>query len=179
MESTDEKRRTGKVAMTALNTARFAALLFTALMLGPAFAHLLELPNKIGLPVEAYFTVQQNYRGWELLGVVVLSAFLSVSTLAVLVRHGRWAYRFALFALLCLLAAHALFWVFTFPANQATANWTSPPADWQALRVQWEYSHAVAAVLDLLAFVAVALAVLADCRAPSRERQRAITSSTD
>lgn len=35
--------------MSLLNTARFLALLFAALALVPAGAHLAELPNKIGL----------------------------------------------------------------------------------------------------------------------------------
>ena len=52
--------------------ALFFALMVTALALGPALAHLLELPNKIALPRDAYFTVQQIYAGWSLLGVVLL-----------------------------------------------------------------------------------------------------------
>ena len=40
----------------------------------PALAHLLELPNKIGLSRDDYLIVQQIYRGWALLGIVVLSA---------------------------------------------------------------------------------------------------------
>ena len=42
---------------------QFLSLLFAALALGPAMAHLLELPNKINLSREDYLTVQQNYRG--------------------------------------------------------------------------------------------------------------------
>jgi hypothetical protein len=38
---------------TQLNVAHF----LTALCLGPALAHLLELPNKLGLGREDYFTV--------------------------------------------------------------------------------------------------------------------------
>ena len=48
-------------------TLRFLSLFTAAIALGPALAHLLELPAKIGLPREAYFTVQQIYRagpGW-------------------------------------------------------------------------------------------------------------------
>lgn len=35
---------------------RFVALLFAGLALGPALAHLLELPNKIGLSREELFS---------------------------------------------------------------------------------------------------------------------------
>jgi len=37
---------------------RLAAILLTALALVPAGAHLLALPNKIGLPQAGYFVVQ-------------------------------------------------------------------------------------------------------------------------
>lgn len=90
-------------------TARFLALLFAALALAPALAHLLELPNKIGLSRDEYFTVQQIYSGWALLGIVVFGALFSTLALA----------------------------------------------------VQWEYSHAASAVLNLIAFIAVILSVLA------------------
>jgi hypothetical protein len=46
-----------------LNIARFFSLLFVALVLAPALAHLLELPNKIGLSREEYLVVQQIYNG--------------------------------------------------------------------------------------------------------------------
>ena len=57
--------------------AFFVALLASALVLGPALAHVLELPNKIGLPREEYFIVQKAYRGWNqiawVLGVQVVA----------------------------------------------------------------------------------------------------------
>ena len=59
------------------------------------------------------------------------------------------------------LVTQVIFWMFTFPVNQQTRNWTTLPLNWEALRERWEYSHATAAVFDLIAFVAVVLAVLA------------------
>jgi hypothetical protein len=61
----------------AVKLAYFLSLLFAGLAMAPAFAHLLELPNKINLPRDEYFTVQQIYRGWALLGIVVVGALLS------------------------------------------------------------------------------------------------------
>ena len=70
----------------AKNAARFCSLLFVALALGPSLAHLLELPNKIGLPREEYFAVQQIYRGWALLGILVF-AELTATALLVMLPH--------------------------------------------------------------------------------------------
>lgn len=144
-----------------VNVVRFISLLFTALTLAPAMAHLLELPHKIHLPREDYLTVQQIYRGWSLLGIVVIGALLSTLLLTILVRKQRSAFVLTLIALLCLVAAHAVFWTHTYPANQATSNWTVMPSNWQDLRQQWEYSHATGAGLNLGALMALLTGVLA------------------
>ncbi|WP_316978970.1 hypothetical protein [Shumkonia mesophila] len=141
--------------------AYFFAFLFVGLSLGPSLAHLLALPNKIDLPEAAYFTAQAIYRGWALLGVVVVGALASTLTLTILVWRQPAAARWAGLAFLGLAGAQALFWIYTFPANRATANWTTVPPGWEALRTQWEYSHAAGAGLNLLALVALVLSVLA------------------
>ena len=142
-----------------LTRARFFSLLFAALALGPALAHLLELPNKMGLSRADYLTVQQIYRGWALLGVVVFGALLSTLLHALAARGRRREFRAALTAFLCILGTQVVFWVFTFPANQQTSDWTVLPDNWVALRNQWEFSHAVSALLNLGAVVALIYAV--------------------
>jgi uncharacterized membrane protein YkvI len=144
-----------------LKTIYFITLFFVALALGPALAHLLELPNKINLARDDYQTVQQIYRGWALLGVVVAGALLSTLALSVTVRRERKAFVFALVAFLCIVGTQVVFWTYTYPTNEATNNWTMLPENWQELRRQWEYSHATSAGLNLLALVAVILSVLA------------------
>ena len=145
----------------SLAAARFLSLLFAALALAPALAHLLELPNKIGLGAEDYRTVQQNYRGWALLGIVIYGALLSSLALAIIVRRRRAEFVPAVIAFLCLAGTQAIFWIFTFPATQQTLNWTVLPGNWMALRAQWEYSHAASALLNLAALVAL---IVACCR---------------
>jgi hypothetical protein len=97
------------------------------LAMAAGFAHLLELPNKIRLPRDAYLTVQQIYRGWALLGIVVIAAIASTLGLTILVRHERRMFIGTLLALSCLVGTQIIFWVFTYPVNQATANWTVAP----------------------------------------------------
>lgn len=143
-----------------LNIMRFSSLLFTALALSAGLAHLFELPNKINLSKDDYLTVQQIYNGWALLGIVALGALLSILILTCLVRKQKKAFAFTLIALLCIVATQIIFWVFTYPANQQTNNWTILPVNWIELRKQWEYSHAMSAVLDLMALIALILSVL-------------------
>ena len=138
----------------------FVALLSTALALGGALAHLLELPNKIGLPAEQYFIVQQIYRGWSQLGYILGFELLSMLALLSLSWRRPWIVVPTAVALLCLVAAQALFWIYTYPANAATRDWTLITADWERLRQQWEYSHAAGALLQLGAFCALVVAML-------------------
>jgi hypothetical protein len=145
---------------TSRHWAYLAAFLFTALALGPSLAHLLELLNKISLEREQYFTVQGIYRGWALLGIVILGEVVSLLTLAFLSRRERWPLYWAVLALACVVGAQAIFWIWTYPTNVVTNNWTEIPDNWQALRVTWEYSHAVAAGLNIIAMVALVLSVL-------------------
>ncbi len=144
-----------------LNTMRFMSLLFTALALAPALAHLLELPNKINLSGEDYLTVQQIYRGWALLGIVVIGALLSTLVLTIMVRSESKIFALTLISFLCILGTQFVFWVFTYPVNQKTNNWTVLPTNWLELRNQWEYSHATSAGLDLIAVITLILSVVA------------------
>ena len=105
----------------------FVALLSTALALGGALAHLYELPNKIGLPQDRYIIVQDIYRGWWQFAYLLGVQFLSMLAVIVL-SHGQprvvWP---AVVALACLIAGQVVFWVYTYPANVATTNWTTQP----------------------------------------------------
>lgn len=138
----------------------FIALLATALALGAALAHALELPNKIDLPKDQYFVVQQAYRGWDHLAYLLLVELLSMIAVAVMSRHDPYVFWAVVAAICCLAAAQALFWIFTYPANAATANWTRAPPNWEALRDRWEYSHAAGAAFQTLAMASLIVAVI-------------------
>ena len=138
----------------------FLAIIFTALALVPGGAHLFALPNKIGMSEEAYFVAQQVYAGWALFGIALFGALLSNLVFAIMLRGEYPAFRFALAGFLLIAATLVIFFVWTFPTNQATANWTEAPRDWQELRWHWEYSHAVNAVLTFIALCCVTLAAL-------------------
>lgn len=130
---------------------RFAAVVLTALALVPGGAHLFELPNKIGLARDAYFTVQAIYRGWALFGVVIFAAIGANLALALILMFRRRRFWPSFAAALLLASTLIVFFGWTYPANQATDNWTVMPADWESLRSQWELSHAVNAVLTFIA----------------------------
>jgi hypothetical protein len=144
-----------------MNTVRFLSLLFAALVLAPALAHLLELPNKIEFPRDEYLTVQQIYRGWALLGFIVAGALCSTLALTIMTPGRSGTFAWSLTAFVCIAGNQVVFWTSTYPANQLTNNWTALPDNWMALRKQWEYSHATSAALNLLALAALISSALA------------------
>jgi hypothetical protein len=148
-----------------INIAFFVAMLASALVLGAALAHLFELPNKIGLLRDEYFIVQKVYRGWSQFAWLLLVQVAALAATAYLARTEQRVLALVLLALVAVIAAQVVFWLFTYPANVATVNWTLPPANWEKLRRQWEYSHAAGAILQLSAFCLLTLAVLARSRA--------------
>jgi hypothetical protein len=133
--------------------------------LSAALAHALSLPNKIGLSADEYFVVQKAYAGWNRLAWVLLVQLLAMVAVAVFARRDGYVLWPVALAIICLLAAQALFWLYTYPANAATSNWTAIPQDWMRLRAQWEYSHAAGAALQLLAMCSLIFAALARTRA--------------
>jgi len=144
----------------SMSLVHIVAIVSTALALAPAAAHVMELPNKIRLPEAEYLVVQKLYRGWQFVGIVVVVALVSTAMLAASENGASKSFVAALVAFMCLVGTQVVFWVFTFPVNRATGNWTKLPSGWIRMRRRWEFSHAASAVLNLVAFVAAVLAGL-------------------
>src|SRR5262245_42794315 len=138
----------------------FLAIMLTAIALGAGLAHLFELPNKINISAADYLTVQRNYDNWWIVGLSVPLAFISVLGLAIALRGTGTPFTLALIAFFLLVGEMVAFWGFTAPVNRATENWTMLPANWEELRDRWEYSHAVRAVLYLLAMGTLVMSAL-------------------
>ena len=131
---------------------RFLAVVVTGLALIAPGAHLYELSNKLALSKSDYFVVQGIYSGWWLVGLLLPLAFLANLALAFISRQDTVGRMLALAAAGCILVNLIIFYFYTQPANAVTDNWTLQPENWEALRHQWEYSHAVNAGVTFLAF---------------------------
>src|SRR4051812_47237591 len=112
----------------SMRTLRALAIILTAAALIPGGAHVAELPNKLALIRDQYFTVQQIYRGWALSGMVIFAAFVANLALATMLWRRGEPFWFPAIACLAFAASLALFFVWVYPTNVATANWTESPA---------------------------------------------------
>lgn len=141
------------------NVLSVVSVLLVAISMAAGWTHLLELSAKLRLDRDQYLAVQQLYRGWAFLGIAVVGGLASTIWLAGIART-RAMSRTAAIAAASMAVSLAIFFAFTYPANQVTANWTALPADWMDLRQRWEWSHAVNAILYFVALTALTLGLV-------------------
>ena len=143
----------------------FLTVMLTALSLGAAIGHLLELPAKISFEGPVWLRLQQTLYGpgFGTFGAVFeVGAVVTTVVLAFLLRHHSPTFGWVLLAALCMVATHASFWIWLAPANATIAALTpeTPPANWMALRTLWEYTHAARAILQAIALGALVYSIL-------------------
>jgi hypothetical protein len=143
----------------------FLCIILTTLAMGGGLAHLYAIPNKMRLSQAEYLNAQQTYRGWDLLGIPIIGSLVLLIVLAIFVRRDSRTFFPILGALICIALGLADFFIYTYPANQNTVNWTILPQNWQALRRQWEYSHAAGAFLNFSAFLLLLLPLFTNQKA--------------
>lgn len=145
---------------------RFGTIMLTALTMGLAFAHLLEMPPKLGYDGRLWLGLLQTlYVGFGTVGGFCdVGAVVMILILTVAVRRRARAFRWTLVAMVCLVTAHAAFWLLVAPVNAAMLPLTPDtlPPDWTRFRKQWEYTHATRAVLQIVALGALVGSLLVE-----------------
>jgi hypothetical protein len=146
---------------------RWITMMFVALSMAPALAHFLEMPAKLSYPADFWLKVAQTLYGpgFGTFGSAFeAGAVLTTPILVFVVRRRGAAFAWTLGGALCVLVSHAIFWVWIAPVNTEVARMTleTMPADWARLRQQWEYTHAVRAVLQILGLASLVMSVLVE-----------------
>lgn len=149
-----------------MKTLRFLTLMLTALSLSAAFAHLLEMPAKLGYDGPLWLHLLQTlYPTYgKVSGVCEIAAVLAAWVLVFVLRPRPRAMRWTLLGAIGLTLAHAVFWIWIAPVNAELVPLSaqSLPAHWSALRDQWEYAHAARAVVELVVLAALLVSVLVE-----------------
>ena len=146
---------------------RWLTVMLIALAMSAAMAHLLEMPAKLGYDGATWLRLLQTLYPpafGPVAGYLEAGGVLSVVVLAFLVRHRNPAFGLTLIATVCMVAAHAAFWIWVSPVNAVLLPLTPEtlPADWARLRAQWEYTHAARALLQIVAVGALACSFLVE-----------------
>lgn len=158
---------------------RFVTLMLTALSLGMAFGHLMEMPARRNYTPALWSRVTNIEGTYRLFGPPVGAsieggALITAVVLSIFVRKRRPAFTPTLVGAAFTAAAQVAWWLFVFPVNSRMVNWTpeSLPANFTELRDQWEHTHAARAILQIVGLGSLVLSVLAETL-PEPARHRA------
>src|SRR5215212_1687848 len=123
--------------------------MLTALSVGMALCHLMEMPARRNYAPALWSRVTNVEGTYRLFGPPVGAAIeggaLSTAVvLSIFVRKRRPAFALTRAGAACMAAAQVAWWLFVFPVNSKMVNWTpeSLPENFTELRIQWEYTHA-------------------------------------
>lgn len=147
-----------------IKTWQFFTIIFVALSMGMAFSHLLEMPAKMTYNGALWLKLLQTlYWGYGTIGAVIeVLAVITSIVLVFLVRHRPVVFRWTLLGAFCMVLAHVCWWIWVHPVNTTLIPLTpnTLPVNWKNLRDQWEYTHALRAVLQIIALVAIVISIL-------------------
>ena len=154
--------------MTIIRLWRFITIMLASLSLGLSMAHLLELPRRMQFDQQLWVrvTVFENvYRYFGSVGAAFeIGSVLAAIVLAFLVRKHGSTFYWTLGGAILLVLALVSWVIFVSPMNAEFATWlTNPvPPDWTRYRNQWEYAHAVNALLKMIGLSSLVISVLVE-----------------
>lgn len=139
--------------------------MLSALNLGLAWAHLVEMQPKRAMSGREWVTTQQIYRQFgRVASFTFPGALVSMAAAAVLDREHKAPSMLTGIAAACTAATIAIWAARNEPVNREVPKWNPDalPADWEKRRDQWEFAHATSAGLHALGFGALAAAAITD-----------------
>ena len=154
--------------MTFIRAWRFITLMLASFSLSLSMTHLLELPQRMQFDQQLWVRVTVFENVYKLFGSVgagfEITAILTAIVLAFLVRKHGSTFYWTLGGAILLVLAFVSWIMFVAPMNAEFAQWlTNPvPADWTRYRDQWEYAHAVNALIKIMALSLLVISVLVE-----------------
>lgn len=100
---------------------------------------------------------------------IEVGAVIASVVLVFLIRRRSPAFALTAIAAVCMVVAHAIWWIWVNPANTAFFHMAiqHPAPDWKRWRFQWEYAHLTRFALQFTSFVLLLLSVIRETPAHS------------
>ncbi len=152
--------------MRLIQTWRFVTIMLTSFSLSLSMAHLLEFPQRMQFDRQLWVAVtifQNVYRLFGTVGAAFeLGAILASIVLLFLLRRGSSSFYWTLAGTILLILALISWFSFVAPMNAEFATWLNNPIpqDWMRYRNQWEYAHAINALIKILGLSLLVISVL-------------------
>jgi len=154
--------------MTFIRTWRFITLMLASFSLSLSMTYLLELPQRMQFDQQLWVRVTVVENVYKLFGsvgtVFEITAIITAIVLAFLVRKQGSTFYWTLGGAIVLVLAFLSWIMFVAPMNVEFAKWlTNPiPMDWMRYRDQWEYAHAVNALIKIIGLSLIVISVIVE-----------------
>ncbi len=148
-----------------LRLLQLLAVVLMGIQLGVSYAHFMQMPGKLELPLDCYILVQNEVIRYRVkLGWVEIPAIISALAAALLLRKHRKAFWLTVLGASCMIALWVVWAIFIQPINQQVDNWTPAfaPENWMELRYQWHFYHLIRLGIAALGMVALTLSLLTE-----------------
>jgi hypothetical protein len=147
----------------ALRVFQFLAVVLMGVQLGVSYAHFMQMPGKLALPLDCYILVQNQVISYRVkLGFVEIPATISAIAATILVRRQRNAFWLTLIGAVCMILMWLVWAVLIQPINHQIDGWTSATAssNWTELRYQWHFYHLIRLAVAAVGMGALTLSLL-------------------
>ena len=146
------------MVVVAARRAGMVAVVLAGLTMGLAFAHTLELPQKLAYDAATWTRLQHSlYRYFAVIGgPLEVATVIAAGVFAVRARGLRGG-RLAVVGAVCFVVALAWWFAVVNTANAEVGRWVvgAVPSDWRRWRAQWEFGHAGHFVVTFAGFLAL------------------------
>lgn len=152
--------------MRLIQTWRFVTIMLTSFSLSLSMAHLLEFPQRMQFDRQLWVGVTVFENVYRLFGTVgaafELGAILASIVLLFLLPRRSSTFYWTLAGTILLILALISWFSFVTPMNAVFATWLNNPIpqDWIRYRNQWEYAHAINALIKILGLSLLVISVL-------------------
>jgi hypothetical protein len=138
--------------------AGIVAVVLAALTMGLAFAHTLELPQKLAYDAATWTQLQHSlYRYFAVVGGPLEVATIIAAVVFAVRARGLRGGRLAVVGAACFVVALGWWFAVVNTANAEVGRWAvdALPPDWRRWRAQWEFGHGGHFVVTFAGFLAL------------------------
>ncbi len=142
---------------------QFLAVVLMGVQLGVSYAHFMQMPGKLALPLDCYIWVQNQAISYRAkLAFIEIPSLFSAALATILIRRQRKAFRLTLIGLFCIVLIWVVWIVFIQPINQQIDVWTSTNAlsNWTDIAYQWHLYHLIRLAIAVIGMAALTLSLL-------------------
>ncbi|WGV23965.1 DUF1772 domain-containing protein [Halotia branconii] len=154
----------------ALKVFQLLAVILMGVQLGVSYAHFMQMPGKLSLPLDCYILVQNQVISYKVkLSFIEIPSLISAGLATILIRRQRKSFWLTLVGLACMILMLIVWALFIQPLNQQIDNWTllTAPTNWSTLRYQWHFYHLIRLGISFIGMAALTASLLFD-KAKSR-----------